>query len=179
MHAHVHQLGVTLIELMITVAVAAVLLMIAVPGFRDITLANKLDTTANGIVNAIQVARMEAIKRSTSTQLCSGKASVDGSDTLGKACGTEVGAVWAMRGNQPSRVLAGVTGISAPVELGGDLVALRFSPQGFARKPAGGAPYSGAVADLRTCRLARDNHRIVSMTAGSVLATTTKSGACP
>ena len=65
------QRGFTLVELMVTVAVAAVLLMIAVPSFRNITLSNRLNTAANDLVNAISVARMEAVKRNASTQFCS------------------------------------------------------------------------------------------------------------
>ena len=175
------QRGFTLVELMITVAVAAVLLMIAVPSFRSITLSNRLNTAANDLVSAISVARMEAIKRNASTQFCSNSASANtgASDTLGGKCGTEAGAVWAMSGSGPHRVLAGATGIAAPVRINGNMTALRFSAQGVAQKVGTSGPYSNTVADLCTSQIGKDNHRIVAMTAGSVLATTTTSGACP
>ena len=179
MQVPLRQHGVTLIELLVTLAVAAVLFMIAVPSFRNITLANKLDTTANGIVNAIQVARMEAIKRNANTQLCSNSSSANTSDTLGGACGTEAGAVWAMSGGAASQVLAGTVGLATPIQLNGDLVALRFSAQGLARKVGTNAPYGTTVADICTSQMSTNNHRKITMTAGSTLVTATTSGACP
>jgi type IV fimbrial biogenesis protein FimT len=63
--------GFTMVELLISIAVAAVLIVIAVPSFRNITLSNKLTTAANDVISAINVARMEAVKRNANTQLCS------------------------------------------------------------------------------------------------------------
>ena len=60
--------GFTLVELMLTITVAAVLIVIAVPSFRSITLSSKLTTTANDIVVAINTARIEAIKRNATVQ---------------------------------------------------------------------------------------------------------------
>lgn len=173
------QRGFTIVELMITVAVAAVLLMIAVPSFRSITLANRLNTAANDLVNAISVARMEAVKRNASTQFCSNSASANTSDTLGSACGTETGAVWAMRGGAASQVLAGAAGLAEPVRINGDVTALQFTAQGQARKVGTSSPFSATVADICTSQISNDNHRVITMTAGSILATTTTSGACP
>lgn len=178
MRIRTKQRGVTLIELMITLAVAVVLVSIAVPSFRSLMAANKLDTAANGVVNAVRVARMEAIKRNGSAQFCSNSASANTSDPLGGACGTESGAVWALGGNGPGRVLAAIS-IAPPVRINGNLTALRFSPQGTARKVGTSGPYAGTVADLCTSQTSTGNHRVVAMTAGSILVTTTTSGACP
>ena len=174
--------GFTLVELMITMAIALVLLMIAVPSFKNITLSNKLNTTANDIINAIHVARMEAVKRNSNTQLCSNLASAntsDPSDTLGGACGTETGAVYAMSGAAPSPVLAGTGGIVSPIQLNGDMTALRFTAQGLARKVGTTAPYGDTVVDICTSQMSTDNHRVITMAAGSILPTTTTSGNCP
>lgn len=57
------QIGFTLIELMVTIAVAAVLLTIAVPSFRTFVQSSRLSTQANSIVSALNTARSEAIKR--------------------------------------------------------------------------------------------------------------------
>lgn len=164
---------------MITLAVAVVLVMIAVPSFRNITLSNKLTTTANDIVNAINSARMEAIKRNASTQLCSNSSSANSSGPLGGQCGAETGAVYALNGAVPKRVLAGTTGISAPIQLNGDMAALRFTAQGLGQKVGTSTPYSDTVADICTSQMSTDNHRVITMTAGSILVTTTTSGACP
>lgn len=173
------QRGFTIVELMITVAVAAVLLMIAVPSFKSITLSNRLNTAANDLVNAINVARMEAVKRNANTQFCSNSASANTSETLGSACGTETGAVWAMRGGAASPVLAGAVSLAEPVRINGDVTALQFTAQGQARKAGTSSPFNDLVADICTSQMSSDNHRRITMTAGSILATTTTSGDCP
>jgi type IV fimbrial biogenesis protein FimT len=62
--------GFTLIELMVTITVAAVLLTIALPSFVNTTLNSKLRATANNLSAAAMLARSEAIKRNAPTQLC-------------------------------------------------------------------------------------------------------------
>lgn len=67
--------GFTLIELMVTIAVMAILLAIAVPSFTDAVLGSKLSSYANNFVASAHLARSEAIKRNTAVTLC---ASADG-----------------------------------------------------------------------------------------------------
>lgn len=175
-----HVRGFTLVELMITVTIAVVLIMIAVPSFKTITLSNKLTTTVNDLVGAINSARMEAVKRNTNTQFCSNSASANTTDPLGSACQPQdIGAVYVLTTPQPTQVLAGTPGITAPIQLNGDLTALRFTAQGLAQKVGTSAPYSDVVADICTSQMSTNNHRVITMTAGSILVTTTTSGACP
>lgn len=173
------QVGVTLIELLVTVAVAAVLMVIAVPSFKNVMLSNRLDTAANGVVGAIQVARMEAVKRNAEAQFCSNSASANSGDTLGAACGSELGAVSAMSGGAASLVQAGVPGLVAPLQVVGSAAALRFNAQGLARKVGTTGLYASTVVDICTSQSSVNNHRRITMTAGSILATTPSSGACP
>ncbi len=62
--------GVTLIELMVTVAVATVMLMVAVPSLQSFVRGTQLRTTASDLGTTLQFARSEAIKRGWPVTVC-------------------------------------------------------------------------------------------------------------
>ena len=55
--------GFTIVELMVTLAVAAILLGLATPSFRDMLANNRLTGTATQLLGSLNLARGEAIKR--------------------------------------------------------------------------------------------------------------------
>jgi type IV fimbrial biogenesis protein FimT len=61
--------GFTLLELMVVIAVLAVLVTAGVPGFRDLIQNNRAATQANELVTALYLARSEAIKRSRNVEV--------------------------------------------------------------------------------------------------------------
>lgn len=73
------QEGFTLIELMITLLIAAVLVGIAVPSFQTFIKRNQADTLQSRVASAVATARTEAASRNTFVSMC---ASDDG-----QACG--------------------------------------------------------------------------------------------
>lgn len=61
--------GFTLIELMVTIAVAAILLVVATPSFVSYQRSSELTSAANSFVAGISVARSEAMKRGMNAML--------------------------------------------------------------------------------------------------------------
>lgn len=60
----------TLIELIVTIAIAAILLTIAVPGFQNMVIENRIATQTNELVSDLALARSEAIKRGQRISIC-------------------------------------------------------------------------------------------------------------
>jgi type IV fimbrial biogenesis protein FimT len=62
--------GFTLIELMITLVLAAIILALGVPSFQNVIQNNRAATQSNDLVTALGLARSEAVKRGANVRLC-------------------------------------------------------------------------------------------------------------
>lgn len=62
--------GFTLIELMVTIALAVILSLIALPAYRSFTASNRAATEMNTFVGDLQYARMAAIQNGTDVTMC-------------------------------------------------------------------------------------------------------------
>lgn len=62
--------GFSLIELMVTVAVATIVVSAAVPSFRSVIMDNRLVTQANHLVTSINLARSAAVRFQRNASVC-------------------------------------------------------------------------------------------------------------
>ncbi len=62
--------GFTLIELMMTIAIGAIILTLGIPSFMETIRSNRLTTRTNELLTSLNLARSEAIKRSTRITAC-------------------------------------------------------------------------------------------------------------
>jgi len=78
--------GVTLIELMITISVLALLITLALPSYRNWIQNTQIRTAGEAIHSGMQLARAEAVRRNTTVQLVMG-ASTDWTVSVATAGG--------------------------------------------------------------------------------------------
>jgi type IV fimbrial biogenesis protein FimT len=158
------QHGFTLIELMVTVAILAILAAVAAPSFNEAILSNKLASYANNFVASATLARSEAIKRNAVVTLCR---SANGT-TCASSGGWQQG--WIVLGG--ATVIQYQQALSADYQLTGDVYSINFQPIG-----------AGATsATLKLCRATpspggQDREIKLSAT-GRVSVNKTSSGFC-
>ena len=73
------QKGFTLVELIIVLAIAAILLLVATPNYDSVIIGSKVDKARYSLASSLAFARTEAVKRAETISLCLGSSG---------ACGT-------------------------------------------------------------------------------------------
>lgn len=128
-----HQSGFTIIELMITLVVAAVILMLAAPSFRDFIANNRLTTTTNSFITAISFARSEAVKRTNNVRVVA----------VSPSSANEWGGGWQVvdNGGNVLRVFQSDASI-VTMDDTNDVTTLTFDSRGFLANLAGGTSIS-------------------------------------
>ena len=70
--------GFTLLELMITIALVAIVMGIGVPSYQDFVVKNRIQTQASEIRSSLAMARVEAIRRGLWVVVCPGQTACQG-----------------------------------------------------------------------------------------------------
>jgi type IV fimbrial biogenesis protein FimT len=126
--------GFTLFELVVTIAVAAIIVSFGIPGFTSFIQNNRAVTHTNDLVTALNLARSEATRRGAEVQVCP-SADAAGCDAttdwsngwIVRTAGGDVLRAWSKRsggdnvvtsgGSQPIRFMARGSLGSAPADL--------------------------------------------------------------
>ena len=167
--------GFTLIELMVTLAVVAIVAALATPSFTGVINSNRLTSQANELVADIQLARSEALRRNRTVRLCR---STDGS-TCAAGAGKWTG--WVVRTQGANAELLRSYTVKGALQVSGG-TDVDFRADGLARSAAGGLLATTFTICLPTTRPA-ENVRRVELTGGSrvksAAATHSTPGSCP
>ncbi|MQP76910.1 prepilin-type N-terminal cleavage/methylation domain-containing protein [Stenotrophomonas sp. MYb238] len=157
--------GFTLIELMVTVAVLAIIATIAVPAMQGLIAANRLSAASTELVTALQLARSEAIRRNAPVMVC---ASDDGTNCENSTEWSR----WIVTGTDNATGNAEVirdSAVTGDMQVAGPAAGIRFRPTGLLDAQA-------AVTLCLPVSNPSSNQRVVTMMVGGGVATSKQSG---
>ena len=140
--------GFTLYELMITIALAAVIFGIGVPAFRDFSRNGRLSGAANEMLVTVTTARNEALRRSVRTTFCpaedpeSKEAVCDEEATAGFISFVDVNGNCQRDGDEDVIVSSFVT--HTDINAGNNILCVGYAANGF-RVPTAGTPSNAHI----------------------------------
>jgi type IV fimbrial biogenesis protein FimT len=174
--------GFTLVEMMVTVAVLAVVITVAVPSFASLIASNRLSAEANDSLSAFYLARAEAIKLNQTVRLCH---SADGVQCSAAPNTGWRGWIVVPEVANPTVVASAILSSdqiiiqsSAALANQGDIV--RLTPQGLVRG-VNNAPLNATLRVCVTNSKVSDNIRDIEMRSGGRARVLTRNmaGSCP
>jgi len=142
--------GFTLIELIITLALIAIIATFAVPSFSQLIANNRITSTTNNLIGVLNYARAESIKRGRPVDITA-LASAGNGDEWGGGWRIWVDAGTA--GYQAGEEIRVFNEVPDSVTVNGPdgVTNFRFRPNGFVDpSPSSGAEYGFQVCDDRT-----------------------------
>lgn len=158
--------GFTLLELMITIAIAAILISLAMPSFQGVMRSNRVSTATNELLASLSLARSEAIRNTRGAGIC---ASADGT-----SCGADWNSGWLVWSDTDGdgAVDAGETVVrytqgKASTVIAGTASTLAFDQRGRNRGVQGtvGITPSGVTTPVRCITISATGQTRVTQTA--------------
>jgi type IV fimbrial biogenesis protein FimT len=141
-YAKPHSKGFTVIEAIVAMAIAAILLTVAIPSFRDYTAGQRAMSLANALLVDINLARSEALRRAGEVRMA----------PLGSAWTQG----WRVEEDGASDVIAQRDALqSASLTLLGSASAIVFDPFGAVASPSGGVELRVCVGESGTRQAGR------------------------
>lgn len=162
--------GFTVIELLVTLAIVAIVLTVGVPGMKNLIYNNRLTAATNSLVGSLNYARSEAVKQGIRAAICS---SSDQSSCTGSAWSTGW-LVWVDTDNDssldsPGEIVRVSEALRGAVTVTAANTTVSYDATGFTATPG-----TLKVCDDRTGNL---GNQLQLLTGGSVSLTTQV--ACP
>jgi type IV fimbrial biogenesis protein FimT len=158
--------GMTLVELTVALAVAAILAAIATPSLRDLVQSNRIAASNNGLITALHQARAEALRRGRRVAVCASANQHDCSGAGDWSTGWVVFEDRAVAGapaapaqaNYDARMIGVYPPLAAGFQLRSQNAWYRYAPTGSLSWPAVGTGSesqlelrAGANADQQRC----------------------------
>lgn len=156
-------LGFSLVELMVTVAVLAIVAAIAIPSFTGLINSNRLTASANEVLASLQMARSEAVRRNQTVLVCP--------SSNASSCTSGSWNQWIIMVKATNEVLrVGTAKMPLLIQASPAIVsngnAVEFRADGLARD-ATGALLAAAVSSCLTTSTPPQNVRVVVIVSGS------------
>lgn len=163
--------GFSLVEMMVTVAVIAILAAVATPSLVSVVNGNRLAAQSNEMVASLQIARSEAVRLNGQVSVCR---STDGLSCAGAGAWTR----WIVISG--TEVLRDST-VRSPVQITSGAATITFRSDGLAREATGGLANNSFTVCVPTNKPPQ-NRRVVALVRGSTVTTTAEGsgdGTCP
>lgn len=160
------QRGFTVVELMVTVTIVAILAAVAVPSFMGMINTNRLAAQSNELLSAIQYARTEAVRLNGRVTVCgTDNEDADGDDD----CSVGQNPYWVVIGPTPGGGQEQLRILSVPdaVQVHTNLKQISFGADGLAREPGTRNLVSGEITVCIETTNPPQNKRLLNISSGS------------